>query len=140
VTDTGDAGPGTLRYMIDCAESGDTIMFDPSLAGDTIVLNSVRIDINKAVFIDSAIMPFLVIRSEIPGAFRILATGSAEFKNLKIISGMDGPPGAAFENLGELTLENVMIFPHPALGEGEYIIHNGSTGLLTIRDNTTLFK
>ncbi|MBN4071459.1 hypothetical protein JYT72_02995, partial [Crocinitomix catalasitica] len=38
VTDAGDAGPGTLREGVESATGGETIIFDASLAGSTIVL------------------------------------------------------------------------------------------------------
>src|SRR5512141_1960873 len=40
VTMTGDSGPGSLRQAIASAASGDTIRFDPALAGQTITLTS----------------------------------------------------------------------------------------------------
>jgi hypothetical protein len=56
VTNTGDdsATPGTLRYEIAHANAGDTIIFDPSLAGQTITL-STPLDITKTLAIEGHI-------------------------------------------------------------------------------------
>src|SRR5262249_53209599 len=50
--DTGVAGDGSLRGEIAAAVSGDTLNFDPSLAGQTIVLTSGELAINKSLDIE----------------------------------------------------------------------------------------
>jgi len=40
VTNTADSGTGSLRRIIEIANNGDSIIFDKSLAGDTIELQS----------------------------------------------------------------------------------------------------
>src|ERR1700712_603539 len=52
VTNTGDTGSGSLRAGITAAAPGDTITFDPSLNGQTIVLTSGQIAINKTLTIN----------------------------------------------------------------------------------------
>jgi hypothetical protein len=47
VTNNLDSGPGSLRAEIAAANSGDTVVFDPSLAGTTIQLTSGELVINK---------------------------------------------------------------------------------------------
>jgi hypothetical protein len=51
VTTYADSGPGSLRAEIAAAKSGDTIVFDPSLAGTTIGLTSGELVINKSLTI-----------------------------------------------------------------------------------------
>ena len=46
VTSTNDSGAGTLREAVTAAASGDTINFDISLSGQTILLTSGEIDLN----------------------------------------------------------------------------------------------
>jgi hypothetical protein len=47
VTNTVDGGPGSLRYEIAQAQSGDTITFDKKLDGQTITLTEGELDITK---------------------------------------------------------------------------------------------
>ena len=57
VTNTDDAGNGTLRYHLGNSGHGDTITFDPtliSLGSDTLLL-STQLNINKGVFIKKAL-------------------------------------------------------------------------------------
>ena len=51
VTSIADSGPGSLRNVISCATSGDTIRFDPTINGDSIKLCTDFILINKSLTI-----------------------------------------------------------------------------------------
>ncbi len=51
VTFADDSGPGSLRQAVLAAASGDIIVFDPSLNGQTITLTSGEIDVNTSVTI-----------------------------------------------------------------------------------------
>ncbi len=51
VTNLLDSGPGSLRYEIAQAKSGDTIAFDKKLDGGTITLTTGELDINKSLTI-----------------------------------------------------------------------------------------
>src|SRR5436309_17430 len=48
-TDTGVSGDGSLRGEIAAAQSGDTIVFDPSLNGQTITLMTGELVIDKSL-------------------------------------------------------------------------------------------
>jgi hypothetical protein len=50
--DTSVAGDGSLRGEIAAAQSGDTIVFAPSLAGQTVTLTSGELAINKSLDIE----------------------------------------------------------------------------------------
>jgi hypothetical protein len=52
VTSTADSGAGSLRADIAAAQSGDTINFDPRLAGQTITLTSGELAINQSLNIE----------------------------------------------------------------------------------------
>jgi hypothetical protein len=52
VTNTNDKGPGSLRDTITNAKSGDTIVFAPSLDGQTITLISDQLTINNSLDIE----------------------------------------------------------------------------------------
>src|SRR6516225_3043478 len=51
VTSATDSGPGSLRDTIAAAHSGDTIVFDPSLDGQTIILTSGEVAFNQSLSI-----------------------------------------------------------------------------------------
>src|SRR5689334_20494908 len=51
VTNLDDSGPGSLRQAIAAAQPGDTITFDPSLAGGAITLTSGKLVVDKDLVI-----------------------------------------------------------------------------------------
>src|SRR5436190_23951008 len=51
VTSTNDSGPGSLRQALADAQDGDTIQFDPSLNGQTIMLTSGELAVNNSITI-----------------------------------------------------------------------------------------
>jgi hypothetical protein len=59
-----DKGAGTLRDTITSVEDGDTIVFDPSLDGQTITLASDEITIKKSVDIDGPVSSLRAIRGK----------------------------------------------------------------------------
>ena len=52
VTNTNDNGAGSLRAEVASAQSGDTIVFDPSLAGGTVYLTTGEIQVANNITID----------------------------------------------------------------------------------------
>src|SRR5947209_18708959 len=52
VLNNADSGDSSLRAMLALASSGDTITFDPSLAGQTITLTSGQLVIDKSLDIE----------------------------------------------------------------------------------------
>ena len=55
VTSTNDSGAGSLREAIATAASGDTIIFDSSLAGQTITLTTGQLEIDKDLIIEGLV-------------------------------------------------------------------------------------
>jgi hypothetical protein len=133
VTNINDNGPGSLRYMIDCAGDGDTIRFHPLLLNQTLHINTSRIELNKNLYIHSTLNPRVIIESDVVGAFKIFQDKAIEFKNINFISGLSGFPGAAFENYGHLTLWDVFVFRNTLLPTGNYLIFNGIPGIFTVK-------
>lgn len=134
VTNPGDGGYGTLRYMIDCAEDGDTIRFAAGMAGQTITINSTMLILDKDLVFLSTLIPTVTITSTINGLFDIHNGSTAEFRDLNIISGLSpGNTGAAFDNLGNLKLHNVNVRKNAMFPSGQYLIRNknGSSMLLS---------
>jgi predicted outer membrane repeat protein len=97
-----DNNPGSLRNAIAAANSGDTIVFDSSLAGQTITLTQgeIRINPGKNITIDGANAANLTISGN--NASRIflidanVATSTnATIKNLKLVNGYVNPNAGA---------------------------------------------
>jgi hypothetical protein len=138
VTSTLDDSPGSLRYMLDCAADEDTIRFHPLLAGQTLILNSGRIEIDKDIYLYSDVSPKILIQSEVNGAFKINADKVVEVRNLNIRSGLSGFPGAAFDVYGHLILWDASIFRNPLLPSTEYLIYNGTNAILTLKGSNLI--
>jgi spore coat protein A len=109
VTQTTDGGPGSLRYAIECAQSGDTILFSEELVGDTIVLlDSILLDKNLSLW-NHHNGPITIDASGIIDPITILTNAEVELINLTLISGV-GNSGRAITNYGFLLLNNIKIF------------------------------
>ncbi len=133
VTNTNDSGPGSLRELLGCAQSGDTIRFHSSLAGMVIEINSAVIQFNQDVVLFSELSPRLMISSQIDGLFEIQSTADVTFIDLDIRSGLSpGMTGAAIENEGILTLVETNILKNPFFVSGEYLIRNMPGSQITI--------
>src|SRR5262249_48962838 len=77
VTSTADNGLGSLRDEIAAAHSGDTIGFDPSLAGQTIALTSGELAISKSLAIQGPGAGLLAISGTGPSrVFDVTAAGA----------------------------------------------------------------
>ncbi len=132
VTNINDDGSGSLRQAINCAQSGDTILFHAALAGETIIINSARILFDKDLVLYSSISPTIKLMSQIPGFFEIGASYTVEFSSLDITSGLSGFNGAAFRNDGTLKLNNVKVYRNPSLPPNEYLIFNATSSELIL--------
>ena len=133
VTNINDSGPGSLRYVIECSDPGDTITFHSSLQNQVIHLTSDRITINKDLHIHSSLnAPRIMIYSDVQGVFVITAGHSVEMKNIEMTSGLGGVPGAGIENYGNLTIWDVCVFKNPLLTPGSYLTYNVSNAELNV--------
>ena len=123
VNNTNDDGYGSFRQVADCAMNGDTIRFNPNLAGQVIEINSDPIEFNIDAVVYSDLSPRVVIASSIQDLFHILPGALMEFHHLIIQSGFGASnAGAAFENHGGLKLIDVDIYKNPALNPGAYLV------------------
>ena len=138
VMNTNDDGDGSLRSMCACAEEGDTIRFDSSLASQTILITSSRIEIVKSIIIDSDCDPHVTIASTIPGLLDVGVGATVELRDLDIISGVPGHLSAAFNNYGTLILHNIQIYRNPALPPGNTFINNQPGGEIIFSGNCML--
>ncbi|MEP6795861.1 MAG: multicopper oxidase domain-containing protein, partial [Saprospiraceae bacterium] len=135
VTKTINAGPGSLRYAIDCAENGDTIFFDNSIAGDTIILNDPLL-LNKNIFIINTNANAVTINGQNTMHLLQITSGSnITMEHFQIISGM-GTYGRAIINDGNLILDNISILDSTGGLNGGYTVSNH--GLLTLKHNCNI--
>jgi hypothetical protein len=134
VTSTADSGTGSLRAEIAAANSGDTIDFAPSLAGQTITLTGGELAINKSLDIEGPGANQLAIsggdRSRV---FDITASNaSVTLAGLTISNGLDFYTGGGILNVGTLAVNNSTLSGNSAVDGGG--IKN--LGTLTVNNST----
>jgi len=135
VMNIADNGPGSLRFIIECTDVGDTITFDAGLAGDTIILTSATIIAIHDLVIMSTVSPKIYVMSEVLGAIVVPDEVQVELINFNLISGILGSP-AAIDVQGMVILEDVDIYRNPALQAGATLIIN--LGHVTLRGDCSL--
>jgi len=131
VTSGEDTGVGTLRYVVENAAAGDTIVFHSSVT--TVNVNS-YLFVNKALTITGPV----VIKQNAGG--RVLyVTGDCTFNNLTVTGGNtgtgSGSQGGGVINYANLTMNDCTVSGNSGGGG----IHNGRTMTLNncvIKDNT----
>jgi len=141
VTNTLDAGAGSLRDQIAAATAGDTIVFDAGVAGGTVVLTSGQLDVDKSLTIDGT-PGTTVARSGAGGtpSFRIFdvsGAGTVVTLTRLTISGADSASdgGGILNRRGAtLTVTDCVLSGNAAGGNGGGGIAN--LGTLTV-DRTT---
>ena len=118
VTSTANSGPGSLRDTISAAASGDTIVFAPSLDGQTITLTTGALTINKSLTISG------------PGASTLTISGGG-VNQVFAVGG--GASGAAYTISGLTITDGSSSFGAGAINAGL----NASTGAnsLTLADD-----
>ncbi|MDX1478703.1 MAG: CRTAC1 family protein, partial [Saprospiraceae bacterium] len=130
VTSTDNAGPATLRDMIDGACHGDTIMFDASLANDTITLSGAPLLLDKDLMIQASGIAGLVIRVADTSATVTVSQGvTVSIAGLEFLDGAVTPPDPMITNYGTLVLENMTLTSQNALANGQTLIR--SHGMLS---------
>jgi CSLREA domain-containing protein len=110
VTSPNDSGAGTLRALVGAANDGDTIDFDPSLAGATITLTTGQITISQALTIDGGTRRVTISGGHTSRIFEVTGDPVA-IKSLTIrdgnFTGVGG--GGGLSNSGTLTLTDVTV-------------------------------
>ncbi|MEQ9355788.1 putative Ig domain-containing protein, partial [Coleofasciculus chthonoplastes] len=139
VTNTQDNGAGSLREALTLAQSGDTIKFSSSIAGDTITLTTGQLEISpgKDITIDGADAPGLTISGN--NQSRIFYVNSNQdfnasltLRNLNLIDGYTAEQGGAIEitHQGALTVDNVQFQNNVADNGGGAIYSAWETDLI----------
>jgi hypothetical protein len=122
--DTGVAGDGSLRGEILAAQSGDTINFDPSLAGQTIALNG-ELAIAKSLDIEGLGADQLTVSGNNASRVFDISTGvMVTLAGMTISNGMANgsapvcaSAGGGILNFGSLTLSADVLSNNQAVGD-----------------------
>jgi hypothetical protein len=128
VTSTADSGPGSLRYEIAAAKNKDTIVFAPSLDGQTITLTSGELDLTKNLTIQGPGAGQLTISGG--GGSRVFEVASkttVTLKGLTISHGTAANGGGIFvDHGGRLTINNSTLSRNTAAFAGGAIENAGA--------------
>jgi 1,4-alpha-glucan branching enzyme len=101
-----DAGPGSLRYALACAQPGDTIRFLHSVLSDTIQLLT-PIDIDKNIVIEGNLnYPMVLSAAQSDRAIHVLPGVSCELNGLMIQGGSD-TSGSCIFNEGTMIANRI---------------------------------
>jgi hypothetical protein len=114
VTNTNDAGIGSLRWSINFTTGGEIIRFDPSIAGQTITLDS-TLYLRHPVTIEG---PSAGITIKLGGTGRLIMArfpGLVTLRNVALTGAKAGNgAGGAYYGEGSLTLENALVYANQA--------------------------
>ena len=117
-----DDGFGSLRYAISCAQPGDTVTFSPGMSGDTVLLTSQMLKLEKSLAIKAGDAEITVNAESVARAFGVVVGYQVVISGLHIVVGQD-TQAAGIDNDGFLTLIDVTIvnpnglaWPYPSFG------------------------
>ncbi len=110
VLNTNDTGAGSLRDIIACAGPGATITFAPGLTGQTILLTSGEIVINKNLTLSGPGMLNLTISGNSTSrVFHVQTGNTLRIEDMALKNGSAMTNGGAVFVQGGLILENVLL-------------------------------
>jgi predicted outer membrane repeat protein len=133
VTSTADSGPGSLRAEIAAAQSGDTIVFDSSLADQAINLTSGELVINKSLTIEGGAGIAGTISGSFAGrAFDVTSSSATVTLDNLRIEECAASDGGAIMSVGFLTLNNCLLLENTAPGTllNRNVIRGGAGGAI----------
>jgi hypothetical protein len=128
-----DSGAGSLRTEVALARSKDTIVFAPSLSGQTIALTGGELLVNKNLTIQGPGAGQVTVSSVYGRVFDIQAGTTATIAGLTIAGGTDvlsGAIGGGIYNAGTLTLSADTLSGNLAFQGGG--IYNAGGAVLTV--------
>jgi beta-glucanase (GH16 family) len=144
VTNLDDSGPGSLREALALIADDGTITFDAGLAGGTLALTSGQLAVDSSVTIDGPRNDPITISGD--GQYRVfqVAAGAAvSMDDLVISDGVGAPQGGGILNLGDLSLDRVLVTGNTqgAAGPANFEfggggIYNGDGATLALTDST----
>jgi hypothetical protein len=136
VTSTADSGPGSLRYEIAAAKGNDTIVFAPSLDGQTITLTSGELDLTNNLTIQGPGAGQLSISGGGSSrVFEVAGNTNVTLSGLTISNGTAANGGGIYvDSGGTLTISNSTLISDTATNYGGGGVYN--SGTLTINNST----
>ena len=138
VTNTDDAGAGSLRQAIIDAPAGATIVFDAGIAGGTIVLSTGQLTIDKALIIEGPVPGGMTISGGL--ADRVLWISEnvdAVLRNVSIVNGRSTFGGGVI-NHGRLTLDHSLLANNEGTESGGGIYVPPNLGAVLVLVNSTV--
>jgi len=110
VMNNGDSGAGSLRDVIACVGDGATIMIDGSLSGQTILLTSGEILINKNItIIGLGVANLSISGNNASRIFHVQAGKTLELQAMKLKDATSVTNGGAMYVEGMLRLQNMLL-------------------------------
>lgn len=117
-----DTGPGSLRDAIENAPDGETINFDPSLAGGVIILKNSNFTIGNFVIRQSLVIDGSALGDAIvldgngnSRIFNVASTGSLILRGMELTNGL-GRGGGAIASGGSLECESCTFYDNISTG------------------------
>ena len=141
VTNTNDSGPGSLRQALADARDGDTINFDPSLAGQTITLTSAELVIDKNITISGPGSDLLTVERFPPAqfsVFHVMPTHTATIAGLRISGGYSPyGGGGVLDDHATVTISDCFLTGNSAVyGAAIYSDGSGSNATLVVLNSS----
>ena len=143
VLNNADSGAGSLRATIAAAQSGDVIVFDPSLASETITLTSGPLALSSNLTINGLGANQLTISgNQASQLFTLSGSAKVALANLTLTGGISSQGGAIFlGGTAALTLDSDVLSGNQAVGDANNnalggAVYNSAGASLTI-DNTS---
>jgi hypothetical protein len=139
VLNTNDSGPGSLRATIAAAQSGDTIVFDPGLAYQTIQLTSGELVLDKSLDITGPVNGQLTVDALFASRIFDITSTSATVTvaGLIIAEGHAIGAGGGLVNYGTLTVNGCVFRDNSVSGGSGHRVAGGAIanfGILTVTD------
>jgi len=132
-----DNGPGTLREAINCALPGDTVRFAYFIAGDSIMLTSIQIALDKHIsVIANKNFSIYVNGTGTERVFDILDGNNVLLEGLSLISGTSND-GAGIKNNGNIKLKDINLYYNVAQINGSQLLNLGT---LHVDGNVRILK
>ena len=139
VTNTDDAGPGSLRQLILDAVPGSIIQFDPAIAGQTIALSTGPLHIDKSLTIEgSAANGMTISGSLLDKVIGTFPSTDVTLRNLSIVDGKSTSPGGGIIAGGNLTLDHSLVANNEVVNKGGGGILMNDAGSTLVLLNSTV--